>query len=100
MICPECKIEFKGGEFYVSGMRGSMRRCPAGHEFKPESKRKPNDDKADAARWRWVRDHMVPSGWYFYSDKRDRRNLWQVPSLPGASPTEAVDAAMRAEDKP
>ena len=55
--------------------------------------------EADAARWRWVRDHMVPSGWYFYADGRDKRNLWDIPILEGPSPTEAVDAAMRAEGK-
>ncbi len=55
--------------------------------------------EADAARWRWVRDHMVPSGWYFYADGRDKRDLWDIPNLEGPSPTEAVDAAMRAESK-
>ena len=55
--------------------------------------------EADAARWRWVRDHMVRSGWFYYEDERDPRGLWALLGIAGSSPVEAVDAAMRAEDK-
>jgi hypothetical protein len=38
MICPECKVEFKGNFYYTSGP-GRYRRCPNGHEFKEPVKK-------------------------------------------------------------
>lgn len=40
MICPECKTEFRGGRFYLSGQRGAFRRCPQGHKFKEKEAKK------------------------------------------------------------
>lgn len=34
MICPRCKVSFRGGSFHRQGERGKMRECPNGHEFK------------------------------------------------------------------
>ena len=38
MICPDCKTEFKGGQFFIAGARGAFRNCPNGHRFKEPMK--------------------------------------------------------------
>lgn len=40
-ICSECKIEFKGRPFSISGERGKFRKCPNGHWSKDPVKQKP-----------------------------------------------------------
>jgi hypothetical protein len=42
MKCPECGVDFKGGQYYSQPAHGgrstTMRECPAGHKF-PEPKK-------------------------------------------------------------
>lgn len=97
MICPECKVEFKGGKFWVKGVRGEMRRCPNDHRFKPEPKPRVNRDKEDAARWRCVRNHMSKVGSVL--DPNAVRDLWGMGVLEGTSPEDAVDGAIQRESK-
>jgi hypothetical protein len=51
MKCPECGTDFKGGRFWLSGVRGPMRECPYGHQFhEPPKPRKEHPAVERAAR--------------------------------------------------
>src|SRR3990167_1814512 len=43
MICPECRVEFRGNKFYCTSPslrdKGYFRRCPNGHEFREPPKK-------------------------------------------------------------
>ncbi len=43
MICPECKVQFRGGAYSYKGESWMHRRCPNGHEFKEPPKKRNGD---------------------------------------------------------
>ena len=45
MICPKCNHEFRGHQFWTTGVRGALRICPrCDHEF-PEPVKKRTDKR-------------------------------------------------------
>ncbi len=78
MLCPECKTEFKGRQFFISGERGAFRRCPNGHDFKepPRPRRKTKEQLAIDRLAVWCEE--VFSKGYHPEFKNGLASAWRV----------------------
>ena len=78
MICPECKTEFRGKQFYPSNKQGAYRRCPNGHDFKePEKPRRETKEQRAIKRLeKWCNE--VFSEGYHPEFKNGLASAWRV----------------------